>query len=232
MDMVSENRYRFRCTDNGIGMTEEFIEHICEDYSRAEDSRISKTEGAGLGMSVVKGFTELMHGSLSIESELGKGSTFTVELPLLPASEEQREAVLHPKNDAEQSYADFIGKRALLVEDNALNAEIAVELLESIGFTVDWAENGKIGVEKFEGSETGYYFAVFMDMQMPVMDGLEATRLIRESQREDNDIPIFAMTANTFASDRQKCREAGMTGYIPKPISIKAIEGTLKENAH
>ncbi len=232
MDMVSENRYRFRCTDNGIGMTEEFIEHICEDYSRAEDSRISKTEGAGLGMSVVKGFTELMHGSLSIESELGKGSTFTVELPLPPASEEQREAVLHAKNDAEQSYADFIGKRALLVEDNALNAEIAVELLESIGFTVDWAKNGKIGVEKFEGSETGYYFAVFMDMQMPVMDGLEATRLIRESQREDNDIPIFAMTANTYASDRQKCREAGMTGYISKPISIKVIEGTLKENAH
>ena len=232
MDCVSENRYRFRCTDNGIGMTEEFMEHICEDYSRAEDSRISKAEGAGLGMAVVKGFTELMHGTLTIESELGKGSTFTVEIPFPPASEAQRKAILYPNIDEESNHAEYIGKKALLVEDNALNAEIAMELLQSIGLLVDWAENGKIGVEKFESSETGYYFAVFMDMQMPVMDGLEATRRIRESQREDNDIPIFAMTANTFASDRKKCQEAGMTGYISKPISVKAIEGTLKENTH
>lgn len=231
MDCVSENRYRFRCTDNGIGMTEEFIEHICEDYSRAEDSRISKTEGTGLGMSVVKGFTELMHGSLSIESEPGKGSTFVVEVPLPSASDEQREQVLHPKQDGDRNEAEYMGKRALLVEDNALNAEIAIELLQSIGFTVEWAENGKISVDKFEASEAGYYFAIFMDMQMPVMDGLEATRRIRESQKEDSDIPIFAMTANTFASDRRKCREAGMTGYISKPISMRAIETVLKENA-
>ena len=212
-------------------MTEEFIEHICEDYSRAEDSRISKTEGTGLGMSVVKGFTELMHGSLSIESEPGKGSTFVVEVPLLSASDEQREQVLHPKQDGDRNEAEYMGKRALLVEDNALNAEIAIELLQSIGFIVEWAENGKISVDKFEASEAGYYFAIFMDMQMPVMDGLEATRRIRESQKEDSNIPIFAMTANTFASDRRKCREAGMTGYISKPISMRAIETVLKENA-
>ena len=115
-----------------------------------------------------------------------------------------------------------------IMEDNALNAEIAIELLESIGLTVDWAENGKIGLEQYEQSQIGEYFAVFMDMKMPVMDGVTATKAIRSSEREDNHILIFAMTANTFASDRRVCREAGMNGYIPKPISIQAIQGTLE----
>ncbi len=222
------NRYRFSCTDNGIGMSQEFVQHICEDYIRAEDSRVSKTQGTGLGMSVVKGFTELMQGTLSIESELGKGSTFTVEIPFAEASEEQRKLVLEPDQEDEDDAVRFTGKKVLLVEDNALNAEIAMELLQSIGLTVDWADNGAVGVECYRSSNLNEYFAVFMDMQMPVMDGVEATRQIRHSQRKDNDVPIFAMTANTFASDRKNCREAGMDGYIPKPVSIQDITDTLK----
>ena len=227
LTVLPDNRYRFSCTDNGIGMSDEFVQHICEDYIRAEDSRVSKTQGTGLGMSVVKGFTELMKGTLSIESELGKGSTFTVEIPFAEASEEQKEKFLSRNQADEGDTARFTGKKVLLVEDNALNAEIAMELLQSIGLTVDWADNGAVGVECFNASAVNEYFAVFMDMQMPVMDGVEATRQIRHSSREDNNVPIFAMTANTFASDRRDCREAGMDGYIPKPVSIKDITDTL-----
>lgn len=230
LECLENNRCRFICSDNGIGMSQEFISHIFEDYARAEDSRISQIEGTGLGMSVVKGFTDLMKGTLDIQSELGKGSVFTVEIPFEEASQEQWDGVLHPIMEDDESHSRFNGKRVLLVEDNALNAEIATELLQSIGLIVDWAENGKEGVERFENSGKDEYFAVFMDMQMPVMDGIEATKRIRGSEREDSDIPIFAMTANTFASDRKLCRDAGMTGYIPKPVNIKDIEGTLAEN--
>ena len=232
LECLQEHKYRFSCTDNGIGMTEEFIQHICEDYARAEDSRVSKIQGTGLGMSVVKGFTDLMGGSLRIQSEPGKGSTFTIEFTFPDASEEQRQAILHPVNDDGSAQEQFTGKKVLLVEDNVLNAEIAMELLQSIGLNVDWADNGKAGVERFESSRQGEYFAVFMDMQMPVMDGVEATRMIRHSDRDDNNIPIFAMTANTFASDRKDCRDAGMNGYIPKPVSIKDITDTLNGSTH
>ena len=227
---LPDHRYRFICKDNGIGMSEEFVEHIFEDYARAEDSRVSKTQGTGLGLSVVKGFADLMNGSVKVESEPGKGSTFTVELPFEDATEEQREAFLLTvaKKDIENS--EFNGKKVLLVEDNALNAEIAIELLQTIGLNVIWAENGQIGVDKFNQSKIGEYFAIFMDMQMPVMDGVEATRIIRSSSRPDSDIPIFAMTANTFASDRKICQDVGMNGYIAKPISVEDIEGTLREN--
>lgn len=231
LECLPDQRYRFCCKDDGIGMTEEFVQHICEDYARAEDSRVSKTQGTGLGMSVVKGFTDLMGGKLEIKSGLGKGSVFAVEIPFQDASEEQREMILHPAADEEEETL-YTGKKVLLVEDNVLNAEIAMELLQGIGLAVDWADNGKVGVERFEASKTGEYFAVFMDMQMPVMDGVEATRRIRHSAREDHNIPIFAMTANTFASDRKDCREAGMNGYIPKPVSIKDITDALKGNTN
>ena len=228
LETLPDDRYRFSCTDDGIGMSEEFIQHIGEDYHRAEDSRISKTEGTGLGMSVVKGFTELMGGTLTVQSQLGKGSTFLVELPLSPAPDAQREAVLHPPMD-ETDEAAYSGREVLLVEDNALNAEIATELLQTLGLSVDWAENGQQGVEKFEASQPDQYFAVFMDMQMPVMDGVEAARRIRSSRRADCNVPIFAMTANTFSTDRDRCREAGMDGYIAKPIAVKQLQNALRE---
>ena len=228
LECLPENRYRFTCTDNGIGMPEEFVQHICEDYTRAEDSRVSKTQGTGLGMSVVKGFTDLMGGKLSIRSALGKGSCFSVELPFDPASEEDTQLVLRPPVQ-ETEKPRYLGKKVLLVEDNALNAEIAMELLHTIGLNVDWAENGEVCIERFEVSQPDEYFAVFMDMQMPVMDGVTATKKIRASARLDRDIPIFAMTANTFASDRRNAREAGMTGYIAKPVSVKDLENALTE---
>ena len=228
LECLPENRCRFTCTDNGIGMDPKFVQHICEDYTRAEDSRVSKTQGTGLGMSVVKGFTDLMGGSLSIQSELGKGSSFIVELPFAPATPQEVQTILRPPV-TEQEKPTYAGKKVLLVEDNALNAEIAMELLHTIGLTVDWAENGEVGMQRYEASGQDEYFAVFMDMQMPVMDGVTATRKIRASARADHDVPIFAMTANTFASDRRSCREAGMTGYIPKPVSVKDIEDALTE---
>lgn len=229
LEALPQDRYRFSCADDGIGMSEDFIQHICEDYTRAEDSRVSKIQGTGLGMSVVKGFTDVMGGTLDIKSELGKGSVFTVEIPFPPASEEERQELLRRAEKAEDDIPEYTGKKALLVEDNALNAEIAIELLKTIGLQVDWAENSEMGLQMFEQSGTDEYFAIFMDMQMPVMDGVTATKLIRQSSRPDRDIPIFAMTANTFASDRRSCREAGMTGYIPKPVSVKSIEDALAE---
>ena len=187
-----------------------------------------KMQGTGLGMSVVKGFTDLMGGTLDMYSHEGHGSTFVISIPFAEADDAQRAAVLAPHKTGETT-ADFTGKRVLLAEDNALNAEIAVELLQSIGLKVDWAEDGQKAVEMFERSAPGSYFAVFMDMQMPVMDGVEATRRIRASDRPDHDVPIFAMTANTFAADRKKCYDAGMSGYIPKPIDLETITHVLEE---
>ena len=230
MEALPENRYRFICEDNGIGMTQEYLQHICEDYSRAGDSQTATTEGTGLGMSVVKGFTELMNGTLKVESELDKGSTFTVEIPFEEPSIRERELVIGSKNETDTRNEDFTGKKVLLVEDNELNAEIAQELLQSMGLEVDLAGNGEVAVAKFEQSELNEYFAIFMDMKMPVMDGVEAASLIRASKRADKDVIILAMTANTLARDRQSCEEVGMNGYISKPINLKDIESALKEN--
>lgn len=226
IEYTPDNHCIFICRDNGIGMTYEFIQHITEEYVRAEDSRVSKTQGTGLGMSVVKGFTELMHGKLSIESEVGKGSVFAVEIPFEQASEDEINSLRTPSSDNSED-APYKGKKVLLVEDNALNAEIATELLSSLGLITDWADNGKKGTERFIHSDNGEYLAIFMDMQMPVMDGIEATKVIRSTERADKDIRIFAMTANTFESDKQKCIDAGMNGYISKPIKVSELKNAL-----
>lgn len=226
LEALPGSRYRFVCADNGIGMSEEFLKHITEDYVRAEDSRISKVQGTGLGMSIVKGLTDLMGGTLSVESALGKGSVFTVEIPLAEATPEQREQVLSPRRDS-TDMQQLAGKKVLLAEDNALNAEIAIELMQSMGLSVDWVENGSQAVVKLENSVPGTYYAVFMDMQMPVMDGVEAASRIRRSCHKDRDIPIIAMTANTFDADKKRCQEAGMSGFISKPVDAQAIAAAL-----
>ena len=168
---------------------------------------------------------QLEYGTLSVESRLGKGSVFTVEIPLEPASPEQRSEILAPEH-MEADRQQLKGKRVLLAEDNALNAEIATELMQSLGLVVDWAENGAIAAEKPESSVPNTYCAIFMDMQMPVMNGVEATRHIRSSHHADNGIPIIAMTA-TFDADKKRCIDAGMNGYISKPINSEAIVKTL-----
>ncbi|MBU5678989.1 ATP-binding response regulator [Blautia sp. MSJ-9] len=229
LEEVLGNRYRFTCEDNGIGMSQDYLKHICEEYSRADDKQISATEGTGLGMSVVKGFTELMHGTLQVESQLGKGSTFIVEIPFGEPSIKERELVINANEEQNFLPSEFKGKKVLLAEDNALNAEIAVELLQSIGLTAELAEDGEQAVQKYENSAQNEYFAIFMDMQMPVMDGVEATKQIRASKRHDHDICIIAMTANTLARDRNICEEAGMDGYLSKPIHLKDIGRALKE---
>lgn len=169
---------------------------------------------------------QLEYGTLSIESRLGKGSVFTVEIPLEPASPEQRSEILAPEH-MEADRQQLKGKCVLLAEDNALNAEIATELMQSLELVADWAENGAIAAEKPESSVPNTYCAIFMDMQMPIMDGVEATRKIRSSHHADNGIPIIAMTANTFDADKKRCIDAGMNGYISKPINSEAIVKTL-----
>lgn len=170
----------------------------------------------------ILGVNQLEYGTLSVESRLGKGSVFTVEIPLEPASPEQRSEILAPEH-MEADRQQLKGKRVLLAEYNALNAEIATELMQRLGLVVDWAENGAIAAEKPESSVPNTYCAIFMDMQMPVMDGVEATRHIRSSHHADNGIPIIAMTANTFDADKKRCIDAGMNGYISKPIDSEAI---------
>ena len=232
MEALPDNRYRFTCADNGIGMSPEFIKHICDDYSRAEDSRTSQTEGTGLGMAVVKGFTDLMGGTLSIESEPGRGSVFAVELPFAEPTIKERELVEWSDGSSAPRTDDFKGRKVLLAEDNVLNAEIALELLQGMGLSVDVAENGELAVKKYEASDIGEYYAIFMDMQMPVLDGIGATKQIRSSNRADSDILIFAMTANTLSRDQRNCRDAGMDGYISKPVNVKDIESALRETAN
>lgn len=220
--------YRFTCTDNGIGMDESFVNHITEDYVRAEDSRVSKTQGTGLGMSVVKGFTELMGGTLQVESKVGFGSTFIIDIPFQPASKEQCADLAARKAEHEDGMPKFADTTVLLVEDNALNAEIATELFDSLGIDVAWAEDGARAVEMVANAKPREYAAVFMDMQMPVMDGIEATKAIRSAGHANSNVPIIAMTANIFESDRKRCEEAGMDDYVSKPVDVEAIVAVLK----
>ena len=359
--MPDRGRYEFVFEDNGIGMSEEFIPHIFEPFSRAEDTRISKVQGTGLGMAITDNIVHMMNGTISVKSELGKGSRFTLALPLelqkdgeqseadlaglpvLVADDDQavcenaaklldelgmrsywvlsgREAVscvkaareqqddffavildwkmpdmdgletvkairgdlgeevpiiiisaydfsdiedefLHAGADAfitkplfkskmlhvlqlfcsagrtgpsrilrEEPEDGLRGRRILLAEDNELNREIAVELLQMQGLIVDTAENGKIAVEKFQDSAPGYYEAVLMDIQMPVMNGYEATLTIRALDRADaRSIPVLALTANAFVSDIGKAQSYGMDDHIAKPIDVKHLVAALKK---
>lgn len=190
-----------------------------------------KYGGTGLGLSIVKRFTGLMGGGIHVTSVQGNGSTFTVDLPfgkIKESGKPTRFSDINGRNDlAKDCYAvdyDFKGKRILLVEDNELNREIAEELIGVTGASVESAEDGVQAVEMFKESAEGYYDLILMDVQMPHMDGYEATRCIRALGRSDaQKVPIFAMTANAFAEDVQKSREAGMNAHISKPLDIRAV---------
>ena len=227
-----ENVYlRFEVIDTGCGIAEENYDKIFESFEQENVDVTYKYGGTGLGLSIVKRFTQLMGGGIHVTSVQGSGSTFTVDLPfgkIKESGKPTRFSDIDGRSDlARDCYVidyDFKGKRILLVEDNELNREIAEELLGATGASVESAEDGVQAVKKFKESAEGYYDLILMDVQMPHMDGYEATRCIRALGRSDaQKVPIFAMTANAFAEDVQKSREAGMNAHISKPLNIRAV---------
>ena len=227
-----ENVYlRFEVIDTGCGIAEENYDKIFESFEQENVDVTYKYGGTGLGLSIVKRFTGLMGGGIHVTSVQGSGSTFAVDLPfgkIKESGKPTRFSDINGRNDlAKDCYAvdyDFKGKRILLVEDNELNREIAEELIGVTGASVESAEDGVQAVEMFKESAEGYYDLILMDVQMPHMDGYEATRCIRALGRSDaQKVPIFAMTANAFAEDVQKSREAGMNAHISKPLNIRAV---------
>ena len=218
---VKENRVCYRCiiSDTGIGMKEEYLQHIFEPFSQELEDARSSYQGSGLGMAIVKKLVDTMGGEIEIQSEVNVGSTFVVSIPF-EIAEDIGEA-------EKQQECDISRMRILLVEDNALNMEIAQVLLCDAGADVDAVHNGKEALEKFSNSEKGRYQAILMDV-MPVMDGYEAARQIRRLEREDaREIPIIAMTANAFAEDRRKSKEAGMNEHLAKPVTLMKLKKML-----
>ena len=213
--------------DNGIGMSQEFQQHIFEPFERERTSTVSKVEGSGIGMGIVKKLVELMGGTVEVESKIGAGSTFTVTSPSRIVSEEEVQAK-REVNPADKE--SLRGTRILLTEDNDLNAEIATELLQEEGCTVDRAKDGVECVDMLEKAADGTYQIILMDVQMPVMNGYDAARKIRRmDDPQKANIPIVAMTANAFSEDRQVALEAGMNDHIAKPIDMSVLVPTLRK---
>lgn len=213
--------------DNGIGMSQEFQKHIFEPFERERTSTVSKVEGSGIGMGIVKKLVGLMGGTVEVESKIGVGSTFTVTIPCRIASEEEVQA----KRAADPADRESLrGTRILLTEDNDLNAEIATELLQEEGCTVDRAKDGVECVDMLEKAANGTYQLILMDVQMPVMNGYDATKKIRRmDDPQKANIPIVAMTANAFSEDKQVALDAGMNDHIAKPINMSVLVPTLRK---
>ena len=222
-------QYVFVCEDTGIGMAPEYLPHIFDEFSREHTTTENKVSGTGLGLSIVKSFVELMNGRIHVESELGKGTKFTVEIPLELASEED----VCKKELPEQAFRTDknIGKRILLAEDNELNAEIAMELLKEEGFLIDWVKDGQECFDKLEESDDGYYDLILMDIQMPILNGYDTTAKIRQMENPKKAAtPIVAMTANSFDEDIEMTKKAGMNGFIAKPLDSEKMFTILKQN--
>ena len=213
--------------DNGIGMSQEFQKHIFEPFERERTSTVSKVEGSGIGMGIVKKLVGLMGGTVEVESKIGVGSTFTVTIPCRIASEDEIQA----KREINPSDQKCLrGTRILLTEDNDLNAEIATELLQEEGCTVDRAKDGVECVDMLEKAANGTYQLILMDIQMPVMNGYDATKKIRRmDDPQKANIPIVAMTANAFSEDKQVALDAGMNDHIAKPINMSVLVPTLRK---
>ena len=213
--------------DNGIGMSQEFQKHIFEPFERERTSTVSKVEGSGIGMGIVKKLVGLMGGTVEVESKIGVGSTFTVTIPCRIASEDEIQAK-REINPSDQKC--LCGTRILLTEDNDLNAEIATELLQEEGCTVDRAKDGVECVDMLEKAANGTYQLILMDIQMPVMNGYDATKKIRRmDDPQKANIPIVAMTANAFSEDKQVALDAGMNDHIAKPINMSVLVPTLRK---
>ena len=219
--------YELCVADTGIGMSPEFSEHIFDAFERERTQTVSGIQGTGLGMAITKNLVELMGGSIDLQTEKDKGTRFTITLPLQSAEE----ADVAEMNAQLQMPAEnhHVGAQLLLAEDNPVNSEIACEILRQEGYRVDTAENGKRAVEMLASAPVGTYQLVLMDILMPVMDGLEATRSIRALEGERGKVPVIAMTANTFEDDRRAAKEAGMNGYVGKPFSPDELLRTIEQ---
>ena len=221
--------FEFHIKDNGIGMSEEFQKHIFEPFERECTSTVSKVQGTGLGMAITKSIVDLMGGTISVESATGKGTRFEVvlEFPIDTKADTVQKAQALPEE--EETTSPLSGMKFLCAEDNAINAEILQMLLETRGASCTICSNGQEIVDAFASVKPGDYDMILMDVQMPVMDGLEATRRIRNGENPlGRTIPILAMTANAFLEDMQKSKEAGMDEHLSKPVDISALEQTVK----
>ena len=217
---------QIRVSDNGIGISKEYIPHIFDAFTRERSSSESGIIGTGLGLRIVKSFVDLMNGDISVKSEPGKGTCFTVEISCrkVPEEELQQQMEEQPEN------VSLAGRRFLLAEDNGLNAEIAMTILQDADAEVELAADGKIAVDKLKDVPVGYYDAILMDIQMPNMNGYEATKAIRKLTDERAKMPIIAMTANAFEEDRQAALAVGMDDYVAKPVEISELFRTIMKN--
>ena len=213
--------YKFTVHDDGIGIPPDKLEQIFEPFTRMDDATVRSIEGTGLGLAITKSFVEAMGGKIMVRSEVGRGSEFSVEVSFLADKEQEQQKSAESRPDGE---ADFSGRRALLAEDNEINRYIASTILKGWGFAVDEACDGAKAIGKFKASAIGYYDIIFMDIQMPVMNGYSAVASIRRLGRKDAAaVPIVAMTANVFAEDVEKARQAGMNAHVGKPIDPDAL---------
>ena len=221
-------RYIFVCEDTGYGMSEEFLPHIFEEFTREHTTTENKISGTGLGLSIVKSMVDLMDGTIKVESIKGKGTKFTVDIALQIASKEdftEEQVMTKEIVNNEMKY-----KRILLAEDNDLNAEIAIEILKSEGYLVEHASHGQQCIEMLQNASDGYYDLILMDIQMPFMNGYEACKEIRKMKdTQKANIPIIAMTANAFEEDKQMAMQAGMNDYVPKPMDMKILNPILQK---
>lgn len=222
--------FEFVFEDNGIGISEEFMDDLFEPFARAEDKRVDSVQGTGLGMPISRNIVRMMGGDITVESKLGEGSKFTVIMYLKLQETDKTEQEELPDYAGELGKLNFSSKRVLLVEDNELNAEAAGVLLTMAGLQVDYAKDGIEAVEMVKSSADGYYTMIFMDIKMPCMDGYEATREIRKTDRKYlQEIPIVAMTAHAFADDIQTAKNVGMNEHIAKPIDLSILIELLKK---
>ncbi len=218
--------YQTEIEDTGIGISKEFLPLLFDEFARERNTTQSKIGGTGLGMPIAKKLVDIMGGSISVESEVGRGTRVTVVIPYRIADKRSMESACEA---ADISVNGFAGRRLLLAEDNELNAEIATEILEDFGFAVEHAKDGAVCVDMLQKAEPGYYDLILMDIQMPQMDGYQATKQIRALSGPRGDIPIIAMTANAFEEDKQHAFAAGMNGHIAKPIDVTKLMEALTE---
>ena len=221
-------KYRFLVSDNGMGMSADFKETIFDPFTRAESSMTNKIQGTGLGMAITRNLVKAMGGTIDLESELGQGSCFEVLIDMRIA--EERTIALAAQEEIDEQDDNILqGMRFLCAEDNELNAEILMELLKIEGAECIICENGERVLETFEQSAPGDYDMILMDVQMPVMNGYEATKAIRRSSHElAKKIPIIAMTANAFSEDIQHSLAAGMNAHVSKPVEMRVLEKTIR----